>query len=109
VHPRRLRPARTLRDVDRNGAHDVELAPWLRFLKTLGNALGVAVFFAIITLFVGVGLSAAEEPVWAAPVFSGLLAIGIAACLFPGAVVHYLMLFLRSAVHFVFVLVVAYV
>ena len=66
-------------------------------------------FFAIITLFVGVGLSAAEEPVWAAPVFSGLLAIGLAACLFPGAVALYLMLFLRSAVHFVFVLVVAYV
>jgi hypothetical protein len=84
-------------------------APWVLHVKAFGNAIGVAVFFTIITLFVGVGLSAAEEPVWAAPVFSGLLAIGLAACLFPGAVGHYLMLFLRSAVHFVFVLVVAYV
>ena len=92
-----------------NWSDDYDRAPWLSYLKALGNAIGVAVFFVIITLFVGVGLSAAEESMWGAPVFAGLLALGLAACLFPGTPAHYLMIVLRSAMHFVFILVVAYV
>ena len=85
------------------------LAAWLRWAKALGNLLAVALFFCVITLFVGAGLSAAEEPVWPAPVFAGLLAIGVAVFLFPGKAADYLMIVLRSAMHFVFILVVSYI
>jgi hypothetical protein len=64
----------------------------------------------VITLFVGAGLSAMEpEAVWGAPVFGGLLAIGLAVFLFPGEPARYLMIFLRSAMHFVFILAVAWI
>ena len=63
----------------------------------------------MITLFFGAGLSAAEEAVWPAPVFAGLLAIGLAVFLFPGRAADYLMIVLRSAMHFVFIPVVTYI
>jgi len=85
------------------------LAPWLRYAKALGNLTAVALFFTVVTLFVGAGLSAADEAVWPAPLFAGLLATGVAVFLFPGKAADYLMIALRSAMHFVFILVVAYV
>jgi len=71
--------------------------------------IAVALFFSVITLFVGAGLSAAEVAVWPAPVFAGLLAIGVAVFLFPGKAADCLMIVLRSAMHFVFILIVAYI
>jgi len=86
-----------------------KLAAWLRYAKACGNLIAVALFFAVITLFVGAPLSAEEVAVWPAPVFAGLLATGVAVFLFPGKAADYLMVALRSAMHFVFILVVAYV
>jgi len=92
-----------------NWTDDRDLASWLRPAKAVGNAAAVVLFFSIITLFLGAGLSAMEPgAVWVAPVFAGLLAIGLAAVLFPGAPAHYLMIVLRSAMHFVFILAVAW-
>ena len=86
------------------------LGSWLRFAKALGNLAAIALFFAVITLFVGGGLAAtAPELTWAGPVFAGLLATGLAIFLFPGAPARYLMVVLRSAMHFVFILVVVWV
>jgi uncharacterized protein len=80
----------------------------LRVAKTFGNLCAVAMFFSIITLFVGVGLWAADaRELWAAPIFAGLLALGLAAFLFPRARDN-LMIVVRSAGHFVAVLVFAY-
>jgi hypothetical protein len=85
-----------------------ELARGLRYARAFGNMIGVALFFTVITLFVGAGLSAAEaEAVWGAPVFAGMLSMGLAIFLFPGKVAHYLGLVLTSAMHFVFILVLA--
>ena len=92
-----------------NRDSDHFLKPWLRYAKAFGNLMGVAMFFAIITLFVCFGLWAAKEPVWPGFFFSGLLAIGLAIFLFPGRPADYLSYFLRSAVHFVFILFVAFV
>lgn len=92
-----------------NWVEDAELAPWLRYAKALGNLMAVALFFCVVTLFVGTGLSAAESALWPAPVFAGLLAIGVAVFLFPGKAADYLMIVLRSAMHFVFILVLAYI
>ena len=92
-----------------NWLEDGDLAPSLRYAKALGNLIAVALFFSVITLFVGAGLSAAELAVWPAPVFAGLLAIGVAVFLFPGKAADTLMIVLRSAMHFVFILVVAYI
>src|SRR5262249_21661583 len=76
----------------------------------IGNLAAVALFFSVITLFVGGGLSAMEPDLaWAGPVFAGLLATGLAVFLFPGKPAHYLMIALRSALHFVFILVVVWV
>jgi uncharacterized protein len=89
---------------------DRTLAPWLRFARGVGNALGVALFFAVITLFVGAGLSTeGAEYIWAAPLFAGTLALGLAVFLFPGRPAAVLMVILRSLMHFVFMLVVAFV
>jgi hypothetical protein len=93
-----------------NWSQSDSFRPWLRYAKAIGNLIGVALFFAVITLFVGAGLSAAgADEVWAAPIFAGLLAIGVAVFLFPGEPAQYLMIVLRSAVHFAFILTVAYV
>ncbi len=76
----------------------------------IGNLMAVAMFFSVITLFVGVGLSALEpELILAAPVFAGLLATGLAVFLFPGKPAQYLLIFLRSAMHFVFILIIAFI
>ena len=91
-----------------NWADTGRLSRALQYAKMFGNLCGVTMFFAIITLFVGVALwaSGAQE-VWAAPIFSGMLALGLAAVLFPGAQ-RPLMIVLRSAGHFVMVLLFAY-
>lgn len=87
-----------------------DLAPWLRYGKALGNLIAVAMFFSVITLFVGAGLSAMDaEAVWIAPVFAGLLATGLAVFLFPGKPARYLGYVLASAMHFVFILTVAWI
>jgi uncharacterized protein len=92
-----------------NWFEGADLAPWLRYARTLGNLIAVALFFCVITLFVGAGLSGADVALWPAPLFAGLLATGVAVFLFPGKAAEYLMVVLRSAMHFVFILVVAYV
>ena len=85
-----------------------ELGRGLRYGRTVGNLIGVALFFSVITLFVGAGVSAMEpDAVWVAPLFAGLLSVGLAICLFPGKPAHYLGLVLTSAMQFVFILVVA--
>jgi uncharacterized membrane protein YgcG len=82
---------------------------WVEYLKAFGNLMAVLMFFSIITVFVGVGLwSDAPEYIAAAPVFAGLLALGIATFLFPSHA-HAIMVVLRSLCHFVFIVVVAYV
>jgi len=92
-----------------NAMDEYSLPAPLRYAKLVGNFLAVLVFFGIISLFVGVGLDAAGEPLWPGLLFSGMLALGLAVFLFPGEPAHYLMLALRSGVHFTFVLVLAYV
>ena len=92
-----------------NRDDDHFLKPWLRYAKAFGNVMGVAMFFTVITLFVGTGLSTAGESPWPAPFFAGLLAIGLAIFLFPGKPADYLSVVLRSAMHFTFILVVAFV
>lgn len=87
---------------------DRSLPVWLRVAKALGNLAAVLIFFSIITLFVGVGLSAMADMVWPAPVFAGLLATGLAVFLFPGKPALYLMVALRNALYFVFVLVIVW-
>jgi uncharacterized protein len=91
-----------------NWVDNARLSRAMQYAKTVGNLCGVLMFFAIITLFVGVGLWAGgAREIWAAPIFAGLLALGLAAFLFPGAQ-RYLMIVLRSAVHFVMILIFAY-
>jgi uncharacterized protein len=91
-----------------NWSESEQLPRALQYAKAFGNLCAVVMFFAIITLFVGVGLWAGgAKEVWAAPIFSGMLALGLAAFLFPDAQ-RYLMIVLRSAGHFVMILIVAY-
>jgi len=93
-----------------NWTEGERLATWLRYAKAFGNVIAVAFFFSVITLFVGVGLSAFDdEAAWAAPIFAGLLACGLAVFLFPGKPARYLLVVLRSALHFVFTFIVAYI
>jgi uncharacterized protein len=88
---------------------DDRLAPWQRGAKTVGSMAAVLLFFGVITLFVGAGLKAAGEGfVWGAPVFAGILAMGLAAFLFPSRA-QVLLVVLRSVMQFVFVGVVAHV
>lgn len=84
-----------------------DLPAWLRGARIFGNIMGVALFFAVLSLFVCAGLRAMEEPIWPGFIFSGLLATGAAAMLFP-AISHPLMIVLRSAMHFIFILVVVW-
>lgn len=87
---------------------DRPLPAWLRYARHAGNAAAVAIFFSVITIFVGAGLSGSVDEVWAAPLFAGPLAVGLAVFLFPGRPAQVLMLFLRSFMHFLFILLVAY-
>ena len=92
-----------------NGSGHGPLPRWLEYCKALGNVVAVVLFFSVITLCVGAALWS-EEPdfVWAAPIFAGLLAVGLAVFLFPNATGP-LMVFLRSACHFVVILFLAFV
>ncbi len=93
-----------------NWVNDYALGRWGRSAKGCGNALAVALFFLAITLFVGAGLRASgAAEVWAAPLFAAMMALGLAAFLFPGKPAGYLMIVLRSAMHFAVVLTLAYV
>ncbi|HKA45953.1 MAG TPA: TPM domain-containing protein [Burkholderiales bacterium] len=93
-----------------NWSDGQDLASWLQYGKAFGNLIAVAMFFAVIALFVGAGLWAAdvEGAVWMAAAFAGLLATGLAIFLFPGKPARLLMVLLRSALHFVFILIVAW-
>ena len=66
-----------------NWAQGDKLPPWLQHARALGNLIAVALFFSVITLFVGAGLTTAEIGLWPAPIFAGLLATGLAVFLFP--------------------------
>ncbi|MBI2772758.1 MAG: TPM domain-containing protein [Burkholderiales bacterium] len=91
-----------------NHSRSEGLPRWLGVAKGIGNAAAVLIFFAVVTVFVGAGLSGNVEEVWAAPLFAGMLAIGLAVFLFPGKPADVLMVVLRSFGHFVFVLLIAY-
>jgi uncharacterized protein len=92
-----------------NNVKTARLGPVARCGLAVGNFCAVVLFFTIITLFVGMGLSVGGvKELWAAPLFALLMATGVAVFLFPGKPAQYLMLFLRSLMHFIFVLAVAY-
>ena len=85
------------------------LPRWLEYFKAVGNVIAVLLFFSMITLGVGAALWSEEpEYVWAAPAFAGLLAVGLAVFLFPNAAGP-LMVVLRSACHFIIILVVTFI
>jgi uncharacterized protein len=85
-----------------------KLGRGLRYARTFGNLIGVALFFSVIALFVGAGISAMEpDAAWVGLLFAGLLSMGLVVLLFPGKPAHYLGIVLTSAMHFVFILVVA--
>jgi len=87
--------------------HD-QLARGWRIVKTFGNLCALLMFFSILTLFVGVGFWAGRaDEIWAAPVFSGVLSLGLAVYLFPQVQMP-LMILLRTVVHFVIALLVVY-
>ena len=87
---------------------DQSLSSWLRGAKALGNLCAVLLFFSVISLFVGAPLSqVSPEQAWAAPFFAGILALGLAAFLFPSKT-KMLMLVLRSYMHFAFILIIVY-
>ena len=91
-----------------NWSDDARLPQPLLYAKNFGNFCGVLLFFSIITLFVGVGIDALElKELWAAPLFAGILALGLSAFLFPG-VQQPLMAVLRSVMHFALILTFAY-
>ena len=91
-----------------NWSDDARLPRLLLYAKNFGNFCGVLLFFSIITLFVGVGIWAGGlKELWAAPLFAGILALGLAAFLFPG-VQQPLMVVLRSVMHFALILTFAY-
>jgi uncharacterized protein len=91
-----------------NASDSQRLPGWLQWAKHAGNLAAVLIFFAVITMFVGVGLSGQVEQTWAAPVFAGTLALGLAVFLFPGKPARVLLVVLRSVMHFLFILVVAW-
>jgi uncharacterized protein len=84
------------------------MSAWLRYARGFANLIAVVIFFSVITLFVGMGLSGNVEEVWAAPIFAGMLALALAVFLFPGKPAEYLMILLRSCGHFVIVLMISY-
>jgi uncharacterized protein len=91
-----------------NARRDDDLPRWLELARGAGNAAAVAIFFAFLMLFLGVGLSGVPEAVWGAPLFAGAMALGLAAMLFPGRPAQVLMIVLRSFMHFIFILAFAY-
>lgn len=91
-----------------NGRDIANSRPVLHWARAVGNLCAVVLFFLILTIFVGMGLVAADvDEVWVAPLFALMLAIGLAAFLFPGAA-RPLLLGLRTLIHFVFMLAVSY-
>ncbi|MEP6790935.1 MAG: TPM domain-containing protein [Ramlibacter sp.] len=91
-----------------NHSRSEGLPRWLQIARGIGNACAVLIFFSVITVFVGAGLSGNVEEVWAAPLFAGMLALGLAVFLFPGKPAQVLMIVLRSFGHFLFVLLIVY-
>jgi uncharacterized protein len=89
-----------------NGRGDGPRPRWKQVAKDVGNAAAVAIFFGVLMLFLGVGLSDIPEAMWGAPLFAGTMALGLAAMFFPGA--PWLMIILRSVMHFDFIVMLAY-
>ena len=74
----------------------------------LGNFFAVVIFFVIVTFF-GVGLSVGEvAETWIAPIFAGLLALGVAAFLFGDRAAQILLVIVRSGTHLIFALTIVY-
>lgn len=91
-----------------NAARDRDLPAPLAWVRAAGNVLAVAIFFAWLMLFLGVGLWNIDEALWGAPLFAGTMALGLAVFLFPGRVADALMVFMRSWMHFLFVFILTY-
>ena len=91
-----------------NAARDRDLSPALAWVRAAANIVAVALFFAWLMLFLGVGLWTIDEARWGAPMFAGTMALGLAVFLFPGRVADTLLVVLRSWMHFLFVLILAY-
>lgn len=91
-----------------NGRRDDDLPPALATALATGNAAAVLLFFAFLLLFIGVGLWTVPEALWGGPLFAGAMALGLAAVLFPGPIAQRIMVVLRSYMHFLFMLALAY-
>ena len=81
---------------------------WLEYARNVGNAAAAAIFFCFLMLFLGVGLSNVPEARWGAPLFAGIMSLGLAAMLSTGRLAQVLMIVLRSLMHFAFILAFAY-
>lgn len=91
-----------------NFGDDITFPSWLRYAKVLGNGFAVMLLFAIITLAIGTALFLAHDSHYlAAPLFAALMALGVAVFLFPEQA-RYLMIGLRSYVHFLLMAMVVY-
>ena len=82
-----------------NRSATASLSHWLQYAKHIGNLAAVAIFFSVITIFVGAALSGTAVEVWAAPLFAGPLALGLAAFLFPGKPAYCVMLLLTDILY----------
>ena len=91
-----------------NGGRRRRLPRWLEIARGVGNTVAVAFFFCFLMLFLGMGLSNVPEAAWGAPLFAGIMSLGLAAVLFSGPVAQALMIVLRSLMHFAFILIFAY-
>lgn len=59
------------------------LRRWQQVAKDIGNAFGVAFFFCVLMLFLGIGLWDVPEAKWGAPLFAGTMSLGLAVFFFP--------------------------
>lgn len=91
-----------------NHTDEGALPPWLRSARRVGNAAAVVLMFAWLELFIGVGLSELPEARWGGPLFAGTMALGLACVLLPGRPAQVMLVVLRSVMHFLFVLALAY-
>jgi uncharacterized membrane protein YgcG len=91
-----------------NLAEESKLSIALQIGKAVGNLGIVALFFTVLSLLIGLGLpSEGIEDVWAV-VPAGMFALSLAVFLFQGNIVNYLMIVLRSTMHFVFFFIFVY-
>lgn len=91
-------------------ADDAQLGPVLRTARNAGSVVAAAVMFAVLTLFLGVGLKVAGDAyVPLAPLLAAPFALGVLAFLFEGRTRIAVMVLLRSLMHFLFFTAVAWV